>query len=800
MKKLWLLLPALLIAGLVMMGCDVPEEDNDTTGDVTWTVSADGVGAPGVGGAPSVGVTTTTRITIRFNQNVPTLRAQDVDLAGPVDRVENGFTNSSGTVTILVTPKGSGIVSVTVNKSGIVPGPKTVEVWQQGSQQMISYTAVADGQADTITSTKITFTFTAPFAALGAEDITIGYPATGDGSITKGVLTKVGIDNLVYDLAIIVNTQGKIQVSIPDAIGVDPSVYPVDVYKAVVSGDLYDFTEVDVALACDHSGNNHKGWIEIEDFLTIKYSKPDSLLRITFKLLSNATGGWGEGKFGEIGKSSGGIDFMVPSSTTAGATISVDMSVADLLANVGPDGDGIFVNVWNADPAVEPIVKLVETKSGTRPTNPGYSTVSFDLDGGTYLTAEEIDSVKVENGKALGTKFPTAAPLKADHISQGWFDDETQYTAETVITATVTLKVKWIEGQLPTYTVSFDTAGGTPSTIASISVIEGQPMDSAYPANPRKEGSWFAGWKDSGGTVYTSSTPITADVSLTAQWTASTMPAVTKEGTKPGYKKVDVIYTDGGTAADLATGKGNIEGDSITALKNAPDGSVLLLYLYMPSSITGNRDGYGLGEVGTGGGFSAPNPCPRNDTFFATVALSSISNLASATTYLFVNVYNDAILQRVELWEPDEDYVLPTSHDFTLVLTVNDSYGHQGKLIEDWLFNGTKVEEGDVYEVSFSVESSFALDYVNLSLVDNCSENSFAWAKIGQGAQGLYPIGTTGSPSSVTGTITATGTATNATPEANQLIFETGSETVGENGTTESITLTITNFTIVKQP
>jgi hypothetical protein len=368
MKKLWLLLPALLMAGLVFMGCDTPE-DNDTSGDVTWTVSADGVGASGVG------VTTTTRIIVRFNQNVPTLRAQDIELEGPIQRGET--TNSGSTFTILVTPSGSGYVTVTVNKSGVVPGPKTVEVWVQGQKQLISFTAVADGASNTITSTKITITFTAPVAALDEDDIEIGYPSTGAGEIIKGELTRIGTDNLAYDLGITVLIQGKIQISIPEAIGVDPSPRTIDVWKDANSDIV---PEVDIGEP-DTDDPGYKKWdISAEDLAAIKAAADGSKLRL-YITVPAPRGGWG---IGAIGVADGGtVELKVPADQT-GLNVYIDVWVAWILEKL-EDGDTLSIQLWTNNQGAEltgielrePEVPFIPPEPPKPPTKPEQVPMNF---------------------------------------------------------------------------------------------------------------------------------------------------------------------------------------------------------------------------------------------------------------------------------------------------------------------------------------------------------------------------------------------------------------------------------------
>ena len=174
-----------------------------------------------------------------------------------------------------------------------------------------------------------------------------------------------------------------------------------------------------------------------------------------------------------------------------------------------------------------------------------YWTVSFDTDGGTPTT---IDSIQVEKGLVMGSQYPSP-PTKDGYAFSGWYLTSdtgftgTRYLASTPITANTALKAKWTSNLC---TVSFDTNGGTPDTIASIQVTKTQSMGSQYPANPTQTGFTFGGWylaSDSGftGTQYISTTPITADTALKAKWNAEIVPE---------YWTV-TFNTDGGTPATI---------------------------------------------------------------------------------------------------------------------------------------------------------------------------------------------------------------------------------------------------------
>ena len=72
-----------------------------------------------------------------------------------------------------------------------------------------------------------------------------------------------------------------------------------------------------------------------------------------------------------------------------------------------------------------------------------------------------------------------------------------------------------------TFTVSFDTAGG--SKVASQKVREGARV--SEPADPPRSGHSFDGWYK-GDAKYDFSTPVTADLTLTARWRAKAAPVV----------------------------------------------------------------------------------------------------------------------------------------------------------------------------------------------------------------------------------------------------------------------------------
>ncbi len=94
--------------------------------------------------------------------------------------------------------------------------------------------AVADGVADTTTSTKIDLTFSPAIAGLTGENITI---TDGTGEVTKGALTGSGTSwSIALDS---VTTQGNVSVAVsaPAGYTISGSPMTVAVYKALVSTD-----------------------------------------------------------------------------------------------------------------------------------------------------------------------------------------------------------------------------------------------------------------------------------------------------------------------------------------------------------------------------------------------------------------------------------------------------------------------------------------------------------------------------------------------------------------------------------
>jgi uncharacterized repeat protein (TIGR02543 family) len=145
--------------------------------------------------------------------------------------------------------------------------------------------------------------------------------------------------------------------------------------------------------------------------------------------------------------------------------------------------------------------------------------VTFDAQGGSTVPSQTI----VQGGYAT----QPANPTKSGYTFGGWYKEAGCTNAwnfnTDIVTAHVTLYAKWIDASVPTYTVTFNTNGG--STIASQIIAQG--AKATQPAAPTKEGYTFGGWyKEAACTnVWNFNTDIvTANETLYAKWTQGSSP------------------------------------------------------------------------------------------------------------------------------------------------------------------------------------------------------------------------------------------------------------------------------------
>ena len=137
--------------------------------------------------------------------------------------------------------------------------------------------------------------------------------------------------------------------------------------------------------------------------------------------------------------------------------------------------------------------------------------VTFDSQGGSPVGTQTV--------KLGGMASEPAVPTRDGYKFVRWTTDAAgtkPYTFGTPVNAPVTLYAQWAEA----HKVTFDTTGGS----AVDTQLVGNGEKASVPADPTRTGYTFASWSTSqaGGAAYDFSTPVTADVTLYAQWTPNT--------------------------------------------------------------------------------------------------------------------------------------------------------------------------------------------------------------------------------------------------------------------------------------
>ena len=155
--------------------------------------------------------------------------------------------------------------------------------------------------------------------------------------------------------------------------------------------------------------------------------------------------------------------------------------------------------------------------------------ITFDSDGGSIVAT----IIQSEGTVVSAPENPT----KEGHTFNGWFEEgqENAYVFEVIETRNVSLKAKWIVNQ---YSISFDTDGGVPATIDTITQDYGTLV--IKPADPTKTGYTFNGWYEDGAEEpYAINTIEARNVSLKAVWTIN---------------QYSITFdSDGGSAVDTIT-------------------------------------------------------------------------------------------------------------------------------------------------------------------------------------------------------------------------------------------------------
>ncbi|MDR2632837.1 MAG: InlB B-repeat-containing protein [Treponema sp.] len=196
-------------------------------------------------------------------------------------------------------------------------------------------------------------------------------------------------------------------------------------------------------------------------------------------------------------------------------------------------------------------------------------TVSFDSKGGSTVSAQTV---------AEGARItaPSPAPTKDGYTFVGWYKEEAltnvwNFSTDTV-TGDITLYAKWEEGSPGSFTVSFDSKGGS-AVEAITNVTAGNTITA--PTAPTKTGYGFGGWykEEALTTPWDFATDtVSANTTLYAKWLSSnagltsvlgkTITAGTQAGTQAAPKAASITLA-------AATAAGSVKADSIATAAGA---------------------------------------------------------------------------------------------------------------------------------------------------------------------------------------------------------------------------------------
>ncbi|GHU42845.1 hypothetical protein FACS1894190_12650 [Spirochaetia bacterium] len=204
-----------------------------TAGTVTATVNSSGIDS----GAKTVTLykqitytavvngdasTASTKIDFTFSAAVTDLTAGHITVGGSTGAATKGALTGSGTsYSLAITTTAAGTATVSISKSGIESGAKTVTLFYI---DLITYFAAANG-GTTAMSTAITFNFSSAPSGFTADNITI----SGTGAATKGTLTGSGTS---YSLAITTTATGAATVSINKS-GIEGGTKNINLYRYI---------------------------------------------------------------------------------------------------------------------------------------------------------------------------------------------------------------------------------------------------------------------------------------------------------------------------------------------------------------------------------------------------------------------------------------------------------------------------------------------------------------------------------------------------------------------------------------
>ena len=174
------------------------------------------------------------------------------------------------------------------------------------------------------------------------------------------------------------------------------------------------------------------------------------------------------------------------------------------------DKDGQEVNVGEGNTFIMPASDVTVTATFKKAA--AIYTVKFEANGGKPEPAEQ----NVEEGKKVDKP---ADPVMEGNKFVGWYTEAeciNRFDFATPISQNITLYARYVSDETHTYTVTFDSNGGT--EVPPQTVLEGEKA--TKPADPTTFSDEFDGWyiDKNFDKEFDFNTPITGDITLYAKW------------------------------------------------------------------------------------------------------------------------------------------------------------------------------------------------------------------------------------------------------------------------------------------
>jgi uncharacterized repeat protein (TIGR02543 family) len=213
-----------------------------------------------------------------------------------------------------------------------------------------------------------------------------------------------------------------------------------------------------------------------------------------------------------------GTKTVTPPATTVGT--------ADFPAD--PDRNGYAFLEWNTQPngsgtpftASTTVSGDITVYAQWTELPPGSHTVTFKSGYGENGTLH-IKTVTPPATTVGAADFP-ADPARNGYNFGGWYTLQngggSAFTASTAVSGDLTVYAKW---DTYSYTVSFNSDGGSAAVPATKTVASPAINVGSLPADPAKGGYRFDGWytlQNGGGSAFTASTAVSGDLTVYAKW------------------------------------------------------------------------------------------------------------------------------------------------------------------------------------------------------------------------------------------------------------------------------------------